>query len=99
MLSTVLVPVVQTAPPLDPRKPMSTWPSEAGDPINLTWNVANAQSALDKTTVHIATDGKFLYVRFDAEQHEPVIDNQHSNDLIVGGSNFGGGLAWSDDSV
>lgn len=96
---TFAVPLVQSAPVLDPRKPVSTWPPEAGDPIELPWNVADASRARDGTTVHVATDGKFLYVRFDAVQHEPVIANQHSDDVIVGGSNFGGGLAWTDDSV
>jgi hypothetical protein len=96
MLS-VPVPVVQTAPPLDPHSPLSAWP--ASPAIALPWNVAHSDKAQEPTTVHIATDGKYIYVRFDAVQHEPVVANQHSNDLIAGGSNFGGGLAWSDDSV
>ena len=49
--------------------------------------------------MHVATDGKFLYVRFDAVQREPVYANQHSDDVIAGGSNINGGIAWSDDAV
>jgi hypothetical protein len=96
MLS-MLVPMVQTAPPLDPKRPADAWP--ASPAAALPWNVAKGEKATDTTTVHIATDGKFLYVRFDAVQHETVIANQHGNDIITGGSNIGGGIAWSDDSV
>ncbi|MBV8148217.1 MAG: hypothetical protein JO092_03910 [Candidatus Eremiobacteraeota bacterium] len=49
--------------------------------------------------MRVATDGKFLYVRFDAAQREPLVATQHSNDTVAGGSNFNGGLAWTDDAV
>jgi len=92
-----LVPVVQTAPPLDPSRPATTW---SGSPtIALGWNVAHAQAASEPTSVHVATDGNFLYVRFDATQREPVTAAQHSDDLVAGGSNINGGIAWSDDAV
>lgn len=91
------VPVVQAAPSLDPRQSAKAWPAQTD--ASLTWDVAHAQSASDPTTVYVATDGKFIYVRFDAVQHEPVVATQHSNDLITGGSNIGGGIAWTDDSV
>ncbi|HXW50745.1 MAG TPA: hypothetical protein VEJ41_02040 [Candidatus Acidoferrales bacterium] len=94
---TLMVPVVQTAPPLDPAKPAVAWTS--GSAIPLQWNVAHAQTASESTTVHVATDGKFLYVRFDAAQREPLIANQHSDDLVAGGSNINGGIAWTDDCV
>lgn len=96
MLS-LLVPVVQSTPALDPNQPSASWPVTSA--IHLQWNVAHAQPAADPTSVFLATDGKFLYVRFEAVQHEPVIASQHSDDLIVGGSNIGGGIAWSDDCV
>lgn len=90
------VPVVQTAPPLNPRQEASAWPQQD---VPLRWNVAHAQTATDPTTVHVASDGRFLYVRFDAVQHEPLVASQHSDDLITGGSNINGGIAWTDDSV
>jgi hypothetical protein len=93
---TLLVPIVQTAPPLDPTKPAITW---SADPATLGWDVAHAQAAPEATTVQVATDGKFLFVRFDAVQHEPVVASQHSDDLVAGGSNINGGIAWTDDCV
>jgi hypothetical protein len=94
---SLLVPMVQTAPPMDARSATATW--SAATSATLPWNVAHARSATDATTVRVETDGKFLYVRFDAKQDEPLIAAQHSDDLVVGGSNIGGGIAWSDDCV
>jgi hypothetical protein len=96
-LLPLLVPVVQTAPPLDPSGSAAAWPATTA--ITLPWNVAHQRPATESTMVHVATDGKMFYVRFDAPQHEPVIASQRSDDLITGGTNFGGGIAWSDDSV
>ena len=93
----LLVPVVQSPPSLDPRAAAGAWP--AAQSLSLPWNVAHGRSAAETTTVRVATDGHYLYVRFDAVQHVPVIANQHSDDVITGGSNINGGIAWSDDAV
>ena len=93
----LVVPLVTAPPPMDSRIAGTGWPTTAA--ITLPWNVAHARSAAEATTVRVATDGKFLYVRFDAQQREQVIATQHSDDVITGGSNFNGGLAWSDDAV
>jgi hypothetical protein len=93
----LLVPVVPTAPPLDPSASGSAWPATSA--VTLQWNVAHATTATEPTTVHVATNGTYFYVRFDAVQHEPVIASQHSDDVITGGSNINGGIAWSDDAV
>jgi len=96
MLSLAL-PAAQVAPPLDPASSPSAWAQLPGGP--LAWDVAHAGPAAEDTTVHVTTDGKFLYVRFDAVQHEPVVATQQSDDTVTGGSNSNGGLAYSDDSV
>jgi hypothetical protein len=96
MLS-LAVPPAQVAPPLDPTGSITGW--ERFPAASLAWDVAHAQAAAEATSVHIATDGKFLYVRFDAVQHEPVIAVQQSNDTVTGGSNVNGGIAYSDDAV
>jgi hypothetical protein len=67
--------------------------------LTLAWDVDHARPAPDKTDVYVWSDGKFLYVHFDAAQTVPIVATQHSDDTIVGGSNIGGGIAWSDDAV
>jgi len=94
---SLTVPVVHTAPPLSPTSSQRAWPKSSG--IALRWDVGHAQSATEPTTVLVTTDGKFLYVRFDAKQRAPIIASQHSNDTVAGGSNINGGIAWPDDAV
>lgn len=95
MLS-LTVPVVHAAPPLDPSASVAGWPTAA---ISLSWDVGHQNAAQNSTVVHVASDGKYLYVRFDAVQHAPLVAAQHSNDTISGGSNVNGGIAWTDDAV
>ncbi|HTX56025.1 MAG TPA: hypothetical protein VMD47_02885 [Candidatus Acidoferrales bacterium] len=70
-----------------------------GTHLTLPWDVDHARPAQEKTDVYVYTDGKFLYVRFDAQQSSPIVATQHSDDTITGGSNINGGIAWSDDAV
>ncbi|HTX02498.1 MAG TPA: hypothetical protein VMD07_02360 [Candidatus Acidoferrales bacterium] len=85
------------APSLDPSE-ASTW---AHIPeLSLRWDVVHARPAADATTVRVATDGKFLYVRFDAKQNGPIVISQHSDDVITGGSSgTNGTLSWSNDDA
>jgi hypothetical protein len=94
---TLAVPPAQLAPPLDPSAAPATWAQAPSAPLG--WDVAHAHGSAEGTTVRVATDGKFLYVRFEAAQREPVIAIQHSNDTVAGGSNINGGIAYSDDAV
>lgn len=89
--------VPHSAPALQPSAPVTAWSQSAS--AGLRWDVGHARLAKDETTVHIATDGKFLYVRFDAQQSEPLMAAQHSDDTVAGGSNINGGIAWTDDAV
>ncbi|HEX8807048.1 MAG TPA: DUF5916 domain-containing protein, partial [Candidatus Aquilonibacter sp.] len=75
--------------------PAATPPAQ----VTLGWDVDHARPAQDKTDVTVWSDGKFLYVHFDAAQSAPLVATQHSDDTVVGGSNVNGGIAWSDDSV
>jgi hypothetical protein len=89
--------VPHATPSLQPDAPIAAWtPSASAD---LRWDVSHARAARDSTSVHISTDGKFLYVRFDAQQSEPLMAAQHSDDTVAGGSNINGGIAWTDDAV
>jgi hypothetical protein len=86
-------------PPLEAQAAPSAWPEAPSLP--LAWDVVRGHSAEDPTEVRVVSDGRFLYLRFDAVQREPVIATQHSNDTITGGSQgTNGSLAWSaDDAV
>lgn len=91
------VPPVTAPPPLEAEAPVSGWPSDPAVP--LPWDIVHATNAADATTVHVASDGRFLYVRFDAVQRTPVVATQHSNDTITGGSQVNGNLSWSSDDA
>ncbi|HEV8022398.1 MAG TPA: hypothetical protein VGP41_14080, partial [Candidatus Lustribacter sp.] len=92
------VPAVAAAPSLDPQTPLAAWPAEPVLP--LPWDVFHTRPADEPTVVHVASDGRFLYVRFDATQREPAVATQHSNDTVTGGSQGnGGGLSWSSDDA
>ena len=96
MLS-LAVPAAVAAPPLDPTQNPSTWDTSTSAP--LVYDIAHAHQADENTVVHVTTDGKYLYVRFDAVQHEPILALQQSNDTVTGGANVNGGIAYSDDAV
>lgn len=94
---TLPLAVPQAVPSLEPSASVSTWSKSAVAPLK--WDVGHARAAQDATTVHATTDGKFLYLRFDAQQREPLMAAQHSDDTVAGGSNINGGIAWTDDAV
>jgi hypothetical protein len=92
------VPRVKTAVTLDPAASASAWTDSVSLP--LTWDVPHQRAAADATEVHVASDDKYLYVRFDAMQRTPVVTSQQSDDLVTGGSiGNNGNIAWSDDAV
>jgi hypothetical protein len=96
--AVVNVPVLTTQLPLDAHADSSAWsdlPSQ-----ELPWDVVRTRKADEPTTVRIASDDRFLYVRFDASQREPVVATQQSNDTITGGSQGNNGsLSWSSDDA
>ncbi|HEY1728098.1 MAG TPA: hypothetical protein VGG22_06985 [Candidatus Baltobacteraceae bacterium] len=92
------VPKLKANVSLDPAASVSVWTESVSLP--LTWDVPHQRAAADPTVVHVATDGKFLYVRFDATQRTPVVISQQSDDLVAGGSTGGNGsIAFNDDAV
>jgi hypothetical protein len=96
-LLALTVPVTKDPPSLDPGS-TAPWPQSLR--LELPWDVAHAHPAEEKTTVRLCTDGKFLYVRFDAQQSDPISATQHSDDLITGGSvGNQGSLSWSNDDA
>ncbi|MBV9720042.1 MAG: hypothetical protein JOZ77_12035 [Candidatus Eremiobacteraeota bacterium] len=67
---------------LDPNAPPSAW-TNAGS-LQLPWDPVRSRPASELTKAWIATDGRALYVRFDAAQREPIIAQQHTNDVGQG---------------
>ena len=78
---TVAVP--QSAdPPLDPGAQLSDWAQASN--FDLTWNAVKSRPASEETKAWISTDGRSLYVRFDAKQSESIAAAQHTNDVGQG---------------
>ncbi|HEX3457442.1 MAG TPA: hypothetical protein VHR97_05755 [Candidatus Baltobacteraceae bacterium] len=69
-------------PPLDPSAPAAGWSQAAA--LDLPWDAVRSRPASEPTKAWIASDGRFLYVRFDAVQHEPIVAVQHTNDVGQG---------------
>jgi len=76
--STIAVPRVAMAPPLDPRA-AAAWSGAAS--VRLERDVVHARAATETTTATIETDGRFLYARFTALQREGVVATQRSNNV------------------
>jgi hypothetical protein len=66
---TLDVPVTKSAPSMDARADESTFDPAALAQLSFTTSGAPAKESTD---AHISTDGKYLYVRFDASQQEKI---------------------------
>ncbi len=69
-------------PSLDPNAVASDW-AQAGS-MDLGWDAVHSRPASEPTKAWITTDGKALYLRFDATQREPITAVQHTNDVGQG---------------
>lgn len=74
--------VPEFTPPFDASAPLAAWSKAAG--VKLTWNVLAERAASEPTTAAIATDGRTLFVRFDAVQREAVASAQHTDNVGQG---------------
>jgi hypothetical protein len=72
--SSIEVPVSATAPSVDPRADDTAFDPAAV--AQLSWNGAKSRAATEPTIARISTDGKYLYVRFDASQNERIVSSQ-----------------------
>ncbi|MBV9973669.1 MAG: hypothetical protein JO135_10080 [Candidatus Eremiobacteraeota bacterium] len=65
---------------LDPTaSAASAWSGAALIP--LPWDTTDQRAASEPTTAYVQTDGKFIYVRFDAKQRESLLAQQHTNNV------------------
>ena len=83
--SSIEVPTSPTAPSVDPRADDATFAPAAI--AQLGWNSTQSRDADEETTARVSTDGKNLYVRFDATQRErivsaSVVDGRSDGDLV-----------------
>jgi hypothetical protein len=69
-------------PPLDPSAPATAW--SAAVAVSLPWDEVRSRPSSETTKAYVATDGRALYVRFDAVQNEPIAALQHTNDVGQG---------------
>ncbi|MBV8727925.1 MAG: hypothetical protein JO233_09065, partial [Candidatus Eremiobacteraeota bacterium] len=74
------LPVAKGAPAsLDPTAAATAWSGATS--VKLPWDTTNQRAASEPTTAYIQTDGKFIYVRFDVQQREPLLAQQHTNNV------------------
>jgi hypothetical protein len=69
-------------PSLDPNASTSDWARAAS--LRLEWDAVRSRPASEPTKAWIVTDGHALYLRFEAEQREPIAAVQHTNDVGQG---------------
>lgn len=79
---TLAVPLVQPGPPVDGSLQHAAWKSAKS--VTLDWDLEGHKRAPQRTTAYIETDGKFLYVAFDAHQQGRIVATQHTDDAGQG---------------
>ena len=76
--SSLNVPLVAAAPSLDPHgAPFG------GAVAQLAWDATNGQHANEPATARIESDGKYLYVRFDVSQSEPMMGSGGGDSVAI----------------
>ncbi|MGZ3497685.1 MAG: hypothetical protein ACXWNZ_00395 [Vulcanimicrobiaceae bacterium] len=78
----VAVSLVTAAPPLAADLSNPAW--QQATHVTLDWDLLGHKRARDATTVYVCTDGRYLYVGFDAKQSEAVVATQHTNNAGYG---------------
>lgn len=79
---SLAVPLVQSAPPVDGSLAHDTWKNATS--VTLNWDLQGHRAAPQQTTAYIETDGKFVYVAFDARQPGNIVATQHTDDAGQG---------------
>ncbi|MBV8331866.1 MAG: hypothetical protein JO192_03955 [Candidatus Eremiobacteraeota bacterium] len=69
--------------PMEPATAADGWAKAAN--VKLGWDVVHVHGSTEATTAYVSTDGKSLYVRFDAQQRESISAAQHTNDVLLTG--------------
>lgn len=69
-------------PSVDPLSDPVAWSNAAT--AALTWDVQRGRRMREESVARVATDGNFLFVRFDVRQSEPIVAEQRTNDVGQG---------------
>jgi hypothetical protein len=79
---TIAVPTVATAPPVDGTLVSPIWKQAVK--VSLPFDRQTLGPSAEPTTAYLITDGKALYVGFDAQQtRTAILTNQHNNNSGV----------------
>lgn len=74
------VPTIASPPPLVPDLSSPAWKQAAT--VTLGYDRQTHAASAEKTTAYVLTDGKALYVGFDAQQpRTPIVTTQHTNNV------------------
>lgn len=80
LATAIAVPLVKTAPDVAPQE--ASWKNVPS--VTLPWNLQGHKAAAYATNAQIVSDGKYLYVRFDAKQNGSITATQHTNNAGYG---------------
>jgi hypothetical protein len=79
---TLAVSTVQSGPPIDGSLNHEAW--RTAKSVTLDWDLQGHKRAPDPTTVYIETDGRNMYIAFDAKQRSAIVATQRTNDAGEG---------------
>lgn len=78
---TAQIPKTAVAPPIDGDLTNPAWKNALA--IAYDYDLRMHQTSGNKTTAYIMTDGRDIFVGFDAKQAEPIVANQRTNNVGV----------------
>ncbi|HEY9181079.1 MAG TPA: sugar-binding protein, partial [Candidatus Baltobacteraceae bacterium] len=93
----VALPAIDKPPVMDGTLADPEWKSAAAK-VQIGWNLRDQQPAREATTAYLMTDGRYLYVGFDAQQREPVQAGQHTNDTSLTDNDYVAVYFWPNGS-
>src|SRR5690348_3548414 len=79
---SITIPTVASPPPIDGTLNSPVW--QQGAKVALGYDRQTHGAAAETTTAYLLTDGKALYVGFEAQQtRTPIVATQHTNNVGV----------------
>lgn len=93
----IALPTVTKAPAIDGTLTDPAWAGTAAK-VQLRWNLRDQQPATQDTTAYVMTDGRYLYVGFDAKQRQRVEAGQHTNDTSLTDNDYVAVYFWPNGS-